>query len=42
MILVPWSTTGQGAQPQASGSGARLKKLSVNLATLNARSTVLY
>jgi hypothetical protein len=31
---------GRGAQPQVSGSGARLKKLSIKLATLNSLSTV--
>ena len=32
---------GRGAQPQASGSGAGLKKLSIKLATPNSPSTVL-
>jgi hypothetical protein len=32
---------GRGAQPQVAGSGARLKKLIKNLATLNSPSTVL-
>ena len=31
---------GKGAQPQMSRSGARLKKLSIKLATLNSPSTV--
>ena len=31
---------GKGAQPQVSGSGARLKKLSIKLATPNSPSTV--
>jgi hypothetical protein len=31
---------GRGAQPQVSGSGARLKKLSIILATHNSPSTV--
>jgi hypothetical protein len=32
---------GKGAQPQASGSRGRLKKLSIKLATLNSPSTVV-
>ena len=31
---------GRGAQPQVPGSGARLKKLSIKLATPNSPSTV--
>ncbi len=41
MTPVPWSTTGRGAQPQASGSGARLKELTKKLATRNSPFTVL-
>jgi hypothetical protein len=33
---------GRGAQPQVSGSGARLKKLYMKLATPNSPSTVYF
>jgi hypothetical protein len=33
VTLLPRGTTGQGAQPQMAGSGARLKELNKKLAT---------
>jgi len=40
VLAVPLGTTRQGCTATMSGSGARLKKLSIKLATLNSPSTV--